>query len=109
MFKILTMLFSFCREIIFGKNGESDHDTLTISARKWLILITIISSFMLNYVMVRKIYQLGMSHVELSKTVKELKDAKDALDDEVVKTKLLEDYLKLCFRNSTKLTEKLKK
>lgn len=109
MFKILTMLFSFCREIIFGKNGESDHDTLSMTARKWIILIIIISSGMLNYVLVRKVYQLGVSHVELKKIVSELRSVKDELDDEHVRMLQLQEYLKLCFRDSTHLTDKLNK
>lgn len=100
MFKILTMLIPFLKEMIFGKKGESINDTLSVSARKWLLLIIIISSLLFNLILGKRVYTLSMRLIDNQKEMLAYKDIKNILDTEKQKNFILNEYLMSCYRNA---------
>lgn len=74
---IFMSVFSFLKELVFGKNSQNKKSTISSNIRKWIILILIVASLTLNYFTVTKIFKLTTAYIAISqekrKVLEELK------------------------------------
>lgn len=60
-------VFSFLKELVFGKTDRNKKTIIPYKFRKWLILILILASLGLNYFTVTKIVRLTTAYIALDK------------------------------------------
>jgi len=72
MFRIITMLVYFFRELIFESKEEYDFKSRKFNSKKVLLFILVLLSFTANMFFVNRIYHLAVDNAKLRK---ELRDA----------------------------------
>jgi hypothetical protein len=63
--KLVALLFSFLRELIFDSKEEFDFKSSKFNARKFTVLILIVFSLFLNLLFAQRLYSLARQNVEL--------------------------------------------
>lgn len=96
MIRFFIFLLPFIREMIFGKKEEQRGDSFTTKARKTMIYCIIVSSLFINFVAIKKLYTVSVSHVNIRRELSALKDVKDTLDKEIIRREQLEISLNNC-------------
>ena len=67
-------IFSFLKELVFGKNSQNKNSTISSNLRKWIILILIVASLTLNYFTITKIFKLTTAYIAISQEKKKVMD-----------------------------------
>lgn len=71
---IFMSVFSFLKEMVFGKNSQNKKSAISSNIRKWIILILIVASLTLNYFTVTKIFKLTSAYIAISQEKKKIMD-----------------------------------
>lgn len=71
---IIMSVFSFLKEMVFGKNSQNKKSAISSNIRKWIILILIVASLTLNYFTVTKIFKLTSAYIAISQEKKKIMD-----------------------------------
>jgi hypothetical protein len=71
---IFMSVFSFLKELVFGKNSQNKKSGISSNIRKWIILILIVASLTLNYFTVTKIFKLTSAYIAISQEKKKVTD-----------------------------------
>lgn len=71
---ILMSIFSFLKELVFGRNSQNKKSNISSNIRKWIILILIVASLTLNYFTVTKIFKLTSAYIAISQEKKKVLD-----------------------------------
>lgn len=69
---IFMSVFSFLKELVFGRNNRNRRSSISSNLRKWIILILIVSSLLLNYFTVTKIFKLTSAYIAISQEKKKI-------------------------------------
>lgn len=73
MFRMLTMLLYFFRELVFDSKEEYDYKSKMFNIRKVLVFVLLFTSFVTNAVFVHRIYTLAVENLKLTRTIEEYK------------------------------------
>lgn len=73
MFRILSMLVYFFRELIFDSKEEYDFKSRKFNSKKVLAFVLMLLSFSANAFFMNRIYHLAIDNATLRKEVKELR------------------------------------
>lgn len=71
MFKIVSMLFPFLKELVFDSKEEYDFSSSKFNSRKFLVFVLLITLISSNVFLVTRLYKLASTNVELKEKVME--------------------------------------
>jgi hypothetical protein len=89
-------IFSFLKELVFGRNANNRRSSIPSRFRKWLVLILLIVSLSLNYFTVTKIFRLTSGYIALDKEKRKLAEEVKKNDQCFIALETVRDLLKSC-------------
>jgi hypothetical protein len=96
MIKIITTLIPFIKELVFGKKGEYDNDSLGTTLKKWFIFLLIVGSLTLNVVVVERLVKVSLSMVKVQHERDGLKAQVESLKSLKERNEELSKFLDAC-------------
>lgn len=74
MFRMITMLAYFLRELIFDSKEEYNFRSRRFNARKVLIFILISCSFLTSILLTNRLYKLALENIELREEIRKCEE-----------------------------------
>lgn len=99
----LVSIFSFLKELVFGKTTKNQKVILSSKIRKWIVLIILIVSLFLNYQSITKLFTVTQKYIVVQKENKHYREQLEKAQQCEKSLEIVRSWLTRCIEPTNKL------